>query len=104
MATKSVKKEVLVRASIVILTTSVSASTKTKKDISSVKTMLESKNAPYIEIDASVDVDGRKKWQAISGVKTLPQVFINNKYVGDWEKLQGLEEEEALDALLEAAP
>jgi len=101
---RPVKREVLVTADVVIVTSSVSGSMKIKKDIASLKNMLASKNAPYVEIDASIDAEKRDELRKISGVTTLPQCFINGEYIGDFDKVQELEEQEKLDELLETKP
>jgi thioredoxin reductase (NADPH) len=64
--------------------------------------LLESLGAKYTEIN--IDNQPEKKKEMIEktgGSKTVPQIFIGDKYIGDCNKLYELHEEEKLKTLLE---
>jgi glutaredoxin len=69
-------------AEIVVYFTSVSSSTKTKKDQQSVEWLLEAKNVDFEKVDVSRDLKAGEAMRKKSGKRTLPQVFINGEYVG----------------------
>ena len=54
----------------------------------------------FREIDAGSDVNERDRLFQISGNKILPQIFVDGKYIGGYDKLEELEEEDALDEVL----
>eukprot|EP01115_Flamella_aegyptia_P003174 TRINITY_DN1517_c1_g2_i1.p1 TRINITY_DN1517_c1_g2~~TRINITY_DN1517_c1_g2_i1.p1 ORF type:complete len:103 (-),score=31.43 TRINITY_DN1517_c1_g2_i1:231-512(-) len=87
---------------IVVFVASVSQNTKIKKDCQSVKWLLEKKNYDYEEIDICRSPLARGFMRKGSGKKTAPQVFVNGEYVGDYEKLMELEEDDKLDEVLSA--
>ncbi len=53
----------------------------------SAKTLLKSKNLSYQEIDVSDDIDSLQKMIKLSGLRTVPQIFINNQSIGGYEEL-----------------
>eukprot|EP00204_Picochlorum_oklahomense_P003659 CAMPEP_0118802410 /NCGR_PEP_ID=MMETSP1161-20130426/7450_1 /TAXON_ID=249345 /ORGANISM="Picochlorum oklahomensis, Strain CCMP2329" /LENGTH=108 /DNA_ID=CAMNT_0006730617 /DNA_START=44 /DNA_END=367 /DNA_ORIENTATION=- len=69
-----------------------------------VKTWLSARNVAYVEVEATIDADERRKLTGISGkVGGYPQVFIERaqddiEYVGDYEKLLELIEAEEIPA------
>lgn len=67
------------------------------------KNLLESKGAPYREIDAPQGSAARAEAIARSGGRTtVPQIFINGVHIGGSDDLRGLERSGALDRLLAA--
>jgi GrxC family glutaredoxin len=53
----------------------------------STKALLKSKNLYYQEIDVSNDIDSLQKMIKLSGLRTVPQIFINNQSIGGYEEL-----------------
>ncbi len=51
------------------------------------KQLLKSKNISFQEIDVSDDMDSLQKMIKLSGLRTVPQIFINNKSIGGFEEL-----------------
>ena len=64
------------------------------------KKLLDSKEVQYEEID--VDTDEVKYQEMIkrSGRKTVPEIFIDGKFIGGCDDLCALEKEGKLDPLL----
>jgi len=83
-----------------------SASEKYKHDKISLTTLLQGKKVhlrpdfePWVAVDL-LDKDDREAVFRKAGTRTLPIVFIDDKYVGDYDKLAALNEDDKLDALL----
>ncbi|MDX2505096.1 MAG: glutaredoxin 3 [Gammaproteobacteria bacterium] len=53
----------------------------------SAKTLLKSKNLSFKEIDVSEDVESLQKMVRLSGLRTVPQIFINNNSIGGFDEL-----------------
>ena len=70
------------------------------------KQLLESKEVAFIEIDVMEDTSRRQEMVSrAQGRTTVPQIFINDKWVGGSDDLYALEKAGKLDPLLaEAAP
>jgi glutaredoxin 3 len=70
------------------------------------KQLLESKEVAFIEIDVMEDTSRRQEMVSrAQGRTTVPQIFINDKWVGGSDDLYALEKTGKLDPLLaEAAP
>jgi len=65
------------------------------------KRLLESKNAPYTEIDVSADDGLREKMiQRAGGRRTVPQIFIDDRHIGGSDDLYALDATGGLDPLL----
>jgi glutaredoxin 3 len=68
------------------------------------KALLESKNVEYTEYDITGDEEARAKMmERTGGPKTVPQIFIDDQYIGGCDDLHELEERGELDPLLKAA-
>ncbi|KAL3161337.1 hypothetical protein ABBQ32_010235 [Trebouxia sp. C0010 RCD-2024] len=73
-----------------------------KTDISRVKQLLQIKKVEYEEIDLAVEPRRRSEMLVASdGVSSLPQLHLNNKYLGDWDTLQDMEDFGELDTALQ---
>jgi len=59
----------------------------------SAKELLKSKNLNYEEIDVSDDIDSLQKMVKLSGLRTVPQIFINNQSIGGYEELSKMNAE-----------
>ncbi|MDO5621782.1 MAG: glutaredoxin 3 [Paracoccus sp. (in: a-proteobacteria)] len=67
------------------------------------KTLLQSKNVTYTEIDVSRDPSLRDAMTArANGRRTVPQIFIDDKGIGGSDDLHALDAQGKLDALLAA--
>lgn len=67
------------------------------------KKLLEMKKIPFEEY--SVDFGGARKAEMVErtgGRTTVPQIFVNGRYVGGCDELMALEYEGKLDELLAA--
>jgi len=59
----------------------------------SAKALLKSKNLDYQEIDVSDDIDSLQKMIKLSGLRTVPQIFINKQSIGGYEELSKMNAE-----------
>ena len=65
------------------------------------KRLLEKSGIPYYEIDISSDLKGREEMMKKSnGMRTVPQIFLNNKHVGGFSELYTLQQSGELEKLL----
>ena len=64
------------------------------------KSLLDSKNVAFEEIDATFSPELRKEMAERSGRSTYPQVFIGDRHVGGYDDLSALERNGELDGLL----
>ena len=54
------------------------------------KALLQSKNLIFKEIDVSDDVESLQKMVQLSGLRTVPQIFINDQSIGGFDELAQL--------------
>ncbi len=66
------------------------------------KMLLDKKGAKYSEIDASDSKIRENLIQKAGGMRTVPQIFINNKHIGGCDNLYELDSKGELDKLLTA--
>ena len=65
--------------------------------------MLNRKGIPFEEIDVTQDPVMREKLIALTGGRTtVPQIFIEDMFVGGFDDISALEKAGKLDALLES--
>jgi len=64
------------------------------------KSLLERKNVPFEEFDATFSPELRKEMAERSGRTTYPQVFVGDRHVGGYDELSTLERNGELDDLL----
>jgi glutaredoxin 3 len=65
------------------------------------KSLLNKKKIKFSEIDISKNESLREKMVTMTnGARSVPQIFINNIYIGDCDKIYKLDEEKKLDKLL----
>ncbi len=67
------------------------------------KHLLESKGAPFTEIDVEVEDRVQEMIQRSNGGRTVPQIFIDGKPVGGCDDLYALDAAGKLDAMLRGA-
>jgi glutaredoxin 3 len=68
------------------------------------KTLLKNKGANFEEIDVFMDPDARTEMESRSnGQRTVPQIFIGERYIGGCDELYALERAGELDELLSPA-
>lgn len=63
--------------------------------------LLRSKGAEWMEIDLNDEPDKREEMIERSGRRTVPQIFIGDEHVGGFDDLDALDQEGALDRMLE---
>lgn len=54
------------------------------------KALLQSKNLTFKEIDVGDDVEGLRKMVQLSGLRSVPQIFINDQSIGGYDELAQL--------------
>jgi glutaredoxin 3 len=65
------------------------------------KSLLNKKKIKFSEIDVSNDEALREKMSAMAnGARSVPQIFADNIYIGDCDKIHKLDKENKLDELL----
>jgi len=65
------------------------------------KKLLNKKNIQYYEIDISKNLEKRSEMLfRTNGKSTIPQIFINNEFIGGFTELNALEISGKLDKLL----
>jgi glutaredoxin 3 len=64
------------------------------------KQLLTKKGIDFSEVDVRTLADGRRWLRARTGRVSVPQIFINDVFVGGYAELASLEREGALDGLL----
>ena len=66
------------------------------------KALLDQKGVEYVEYCIDGDEQARDEMsERASGRRSLPQIFINDQHVGGCDDLYGLDQEGALDNLLD---
>ena len=67
------------------------------------KTLLSTKGAAFTEIDVTGDDDARIALvKKANGMKTVPQIFIDDRHIGGFDDLNALDQKGELDPLLAA--
>jgi glutaredoxin 3 len=65
------------------------------------KSLLKKKKIKFYEIDVSNNEALREKMSIMSnGARSVPQIFADNLYIGDSDKIYKLDQEKKLDKLL----
>ena len=65
------------------------------------KRLLNKKNIPFKEINIALEEDKMSEMlEKSNGMKTIPQIFIENKHIGGYDELRDLENKGELDKLL----
>jgi glutaredoxin 3 len=68
------------------------------------KRLVEKKGARVREIDLTLDPAARARLRAATNQRTVPQIYINGRWIGGYQELLLLERSGELDALLAAVP
>lgn len=71
-----------------------------KKDQQSLRFLLESKNVTFDDFDVCLDQMRKAEMQAKSGKASLPQLFVDDRFVGGYDEVQYMEELGTLDQVL----
>lgn len=66
------------------------------------KHLLKQKGAAYTEVDVSRDHEQRMALMARTKMRTVPQIFINDEFIGGCDELYALERAGQLDVRLAA--
>ncbi len=65
------------------------------------KMLLKKKGLPFVEYNVQAEPERRDEMLRRSGgVRTVPQIFINNRHVGGCDELYALERKKELDSWL----
>lgn len=64
------------------------------------KRFLDHKGLPFKEVDITGDHEQREWLTEVTGMRTVPQIFINGQPVGGYTELVKLDKSGKLDALL----
>lgn len=65
------------------------------------KSLFTKKKIKFYEIDVSKNESLREKMSLMAnGARSVPQIFIDNIYIGDCDKIYKLDQEKKLDKLL----
>ena len=64
------------------------------------KNLLDRKNIEYEVVDLTSDPEELKKLKERTGMRTVPQIFIDNELIGGFQELSTLEESGELDSKL----
>lgn len=66
--------------------------------------LLDDKGVPFENIDVTGDHE-KRKWlvEITGGYRTVPVIYIGEKFIGGYDELRALERHGELDALLAAA-
>ena len=65
------------------------------------KSLLTKKKIKFYEIDVSKNESLREKMSIMAnGARSVPQIFIDNIYIGDCDRIYKLDQEKKLDKLL----
>lgn len=62
--------------------------------------LLRSRNVDFVDIDVSMNSELRQEMTDKSGSTTVPQIFINDHYIGGYSDMAALDEQGELDQLL----
>lgn len=66
------------------------------------KRLLDHKGARYREINVDRDPALREEMVRLTQRRTVPQIFIGTQHIGGFDDLYALEQQQQLDALLQA--
>jgi glutaredoxin 3 len=64
--------------------------------------LLDAKGIAYQEIDVDVVEGAQAQLKARTGCSSIPQIFINDQYIGGSDELHALDADGRLDSLLKA--
>ncbi|MBM4268768.1 MAG: glutaredoxin 3 [Deltaproteobacteria bacterium] len=64
------------------------------------KDLLTEKGVAFTEVDVTRDPSERVRLAERTGQRTVPQIFIDERSIGGYDELAGLERRGELDALL----
>jgi glutaredoxin 3 len=64
------------------------------------KALLEKKKIPFREVDVSGNAEQRQWLRDVTGLRTVPQIFINGRPIGGADELYALERSGKLERLL----
>lgn len=62
--------------------------------------LLTGKGVRFDDINVGVDAQKRAEMEALSGRRSVPQIFIDERHVGGFDELRALDKSGELDTLL----
>ncbi|GAX85563.1 hypothetical protein CEUSTIGMA_g13797.t1 [Chlamydomonas eustigma] len=86
---------------VVLYTTSVATSPNIRSATARIKLILDANGVKYDEVDLILQQERRDDMlKASNGVKILPQLHINGRYIGSVDTVQELQDSQELASLL----
>jgi len=73
-------------------------------DCGAVKNLLEQAGIPYREVDISKIPDSREALSLLSGLRSMPQVFVDGRFIGQVAEVRHMIQTGQLQAMLARAP
>lgn len=67
----------------------------------SAKSLLKRKGVAFEEVDVSRNPTLREEMTRMAGSHTVPQVFVDERHIGDCSEIHALDKEGRLDALIQ---
>lgn len=64
------------------------------------KQLLKSKGVKFTEHDVMMDASLRRKMADMAGARSVPQVFVDGKHIGDCDRIHDLDARGKLDQIL----
>ena len=61
------------------------------------KSLLDSKDVAYTEIDVTMNATKRREMSQLAGSTSVPQVFVDGEHIGDCDEIHLLEHKGILD-------
>jgi glutaredoxin 3 len=61
------------------------------------KNLLDSKNVAYKEIDVTMNALKRQEMTQMAGSRSVPQIFVDGKHIGDCDGIHMLEQQGTLE-------
>ncbi|PIE02975.1 MAG: glutaredoxin 3 [Acidobacteria bacterium] len=67
------------------------------------KMLLKKKNITFEEVNVGNDPQMRMKLVEMTGMRTVPQIFFDNRSIGGFTELQALDHSGELDKIIQAS-
>ena len=64
------------------------------------KSLLNSKNVEFTEIDVTMNSSKRREMTGMAGSTSVPQIFVDGGHIGDCDEIHRLDHKGALDMML----
>ncbi|KAL0480228.1 hypothetical protein AKO1_007192, partial [Acrasis kona] len=88
---------------LIVYVTYIGAVRKTQEDCRKLLNVLNNHKIKYTKVDVGVTPEQRDQMKKKSGLNNLPQIFVDDQYLGGWDEVEDWNENEMLlKALREA--